>query len=732
MNKLFYFLLCALVSFNLSAQHEQIKIGFLSLNKAHIFSENRNQRLPKMGWYSNYPEVQIDYHTLPNGKAALLIPSAQGRTVNAYFHTTDRIIIGKKIVFKGKYKYQQAHNAIVDFTIVLDTYDRKDVFHKKTIKCNGKQDWTEFQVEMPLERSRNFKFRISCLSAIKLWVTDCQVLVDGQSFDTMTDQMVEVDKDIKFAKSSRISVDATHPQILENLETLGKVWGFLKYYHPQITVGKYNWDFELFRVLPEIANAKNKEERNFLINKWIDHYGSIMETENHAVKDSSLYHRFAHLEWLEDTNLFDKALSDKLLKIKQAKRNGIFNYYLPILTDNEDIEFVRDKPYPEVSWKDQGYRILTLFRLWNAIEYAYPYIEYTDHKWNTLLAKYLPEFIKTSSEEDLNRSIQNVLAEINDSHGHSQLPEGSQPMSGLALGLTQTYNGELVVASTQLKEIERGSVILTVNDKPVSKIVEHFRSIIPSSNEKGLLRNVASVLFLTKDSTEKLTVKYKDKTYQKQVRTHTVTMTPKKRKGINEYDLESKGIIYIDIGLISAEKLIKLMENEVKTAKGLILDMRKYPRGYTKDIMEKFLYPRKTDYMWFSINSKKNPGNFFLDIIGRVGPETNPDHFKGKVAILVNEETQSLGEMYSIAFRAAPQSAIIGTQTAGANGHVGYLYLPRAIKVNYTAAGAFYPNWGINQRSGVKIDIPVEQTIKNVEDGEDVWVEKAIKYIEGN
>jgi C-terminal processing protease CtpA/Prc len=130
------------------------------------------------------------------------------------------------------------------------------------------------------------------------------------------------------------------------------------------------------------------------------------------------------------------------------------------------------------------------------------------------------------------------------------------------------------------------------------------------------------------------------------------------------------------------------------------------------------------------MNSKKYPGNFFLDIRGEVGLKENPDYFKGKVAILVSETTQSFGELSAIAYRMAPRSAVIGTQTAGANGHVDYLFLPFGIKFTYSMAGAFYPDWGLNQRAGVKIDIPVEQTVKDVEEGEDMWIRKAIEYIE--
>ena len=46
----------------------------------------------------------------------------------------------------------------------------------------------------------------------------------------------------------------------DDLFLLGKVWGFLKYYHPTIASGKYNWDKELIQFLPGYLKIKNKEE----------------------------------------------------------------------------------------------------------------------------------------------------------------------------------------------------------------------------------------------------------------------------------------------------------------------------------------------------------------------------------------------------------------------------------------------------------------------------------------
>ena len=126
----------------------------------------------------------------------------------------------------------------------------------------------------------------------------------------------------------------------------------------------------------------------------------------------------------------------------------------------------------------------------------------------------------------------------------------------------------------------------------------------------------------------------------------------------------------------------------------------------------------------------KNLNKLLIRILLHLQVEFSPDYFKGKIAILVNEMTQSFGELMSVAYRVAPKSAVIGTQTAGANGHVGYLYLPRGIKFTYTMAGAFYPEWKLNQRDGVTIDIPVEQTVEDIAAGEDMWIRKAIEYIE--
>src|SRR5690554_6960929 len=59
------------------------------------------------------------------------------------------------------------------------------------------------------------------------------------------------DLDSIYSEGSHIVFPELSTEIVENLNILGKIWGYLKYRHPAITSGKYNWDYELFGFLPE-------------------------------------------------------------------------------------------------------------------------------------------------------------------------------------------------------------------------------------------------------------------------------------------------------------------------------------------------------------------------------------------------------------------------------------------------------------------------------------------------
>jgi carboxyl-terminal processing protease len=64
------------------------------------------------------------------------------------------------------------------------------------------------------------------------------------------------------------------------------VWGFLKYYHPKVAKGNYDWDRQLIEKLPLIKTCNTKEETSSLYFEWINSFGNI-KTRRHLTDSTS-------------------------------------------------------------------------------------------------------------------------------------------------------------------------------------------------------------------------------------------------------------------------------------------------------------------------------------------------------------------------------------------------------------------------------------------------------------
>src|SRR5690606_3093178 len=108
---------------------------------------------------------------------------------------------------------------------------------------------------------------------------------------------------------------------VQNLKALGLIWGFVKYYHPAVASGAVNWDYELFRVLPTVLEARNDAERDEALVEWIRKLGPVQKGDGEPTVKAKLK---PDLDWIT-TSGFSDALSTLLMDIRQAKRSD--NHY---------------------------------------------------------------------------------------------------------------------------------------------------------------------------------------------------------------------------------------------------------------------------------------------------------------------------------------------------------------------------------------------------------------------
>jgi len=545
----------------------------------------------------------------------------------------------------------------------------------------------------------------------------------------------KIEKDIEFKDGSKIISIELNEQKIQDLKTLGLVWGFLKYYHPNIASGNRNWDFELFRMLPNVINSKNNNDRDRYLCKWVNSLGEYKSEKQ--IKSQKLEIKLSpDLIWISKSDFTD-SLTLQLSSIVNAKRS-VNNYYVNLAPNVGNPTFDKEAPYSEMIYPDAGYRLLSLYRYWNIIQYYFPYKYLIEEDWKDVLEEFIPKFILAKNETEYQLAILELMARVHDTHAN--FTDGklfkywgiNKPAFDIKfIEDNAVVTDYLDVELSKDIGLKIGDEIIAVNGKTVPEIVQDQIKYTPSSNYPTQLRNISKRILRTNDSI--LTIEYKS---DEEIRTEIVKTyivsefydyynKPKDRPS---FKLISENIAYLYLGSIESAGLQKIF-NEIANTKGVIIDLRCYPSEFLVFSIGKYLMPEKTEFVKFSNGSIENPGQFTFNKSLEVG-EKNNDYYKGKVVILINETTQSQAEYTTMAFRVAPNAIVIGSTTAGADGNVSTIYLPGNIRTMISGIGVYYPDGTETQRIGIVPDIEIKPTIEGIKNNKDELLEKAIELIE--
>lgn len=672
-----------------------------------------------------------DKSNLVLSEAVYLIP--------AFYMKGDQVLLritGDSLELKGMYAYRNAHNADLLFALQPE---QENVFFNGLLQgvelknINGNQDWTPFCIKIPLSDSiAVFSIKLRAEGNVDAWIDDLQLTVDGENISNKLDLCFIADKDKEFDNNSLISIADVSPRQLEDLQVLSKIWGFMKYYHPAITSGTLQWDYELFRILPKVLDSSTKEERNECIERWIKHLNRNIYMSNQSLPgiDTANCYVLPNYQWMSDCKSLGSELVEELNKVMRGERAD-WNYYIRLDRNISQIfsdPFIAEKHYPSISWKDPGYRLLTLFRFWNVIEYCYPYKNETDLNWDKVLEKYLPCFIHVNSQTDYLNAVYALCAEINDSHGWML---SLKPYMFAAI-FCQTAKDVLVRKSYSC-QLHAGDIILRMEGKDINDIIKERKRFIAASNE--VRRRDLAVSELNRwdfPQVDVVCLRGNDTLSLLLTDFNLLNEIPGCTSVIDAHDykqeMDINNIIYLPITTISAESISQI-ERPIMNSKGIILDCRGYPSDDSfYDKLSDLLFPYSIPYMEIALLDIKNPGVFRFYQRFKAGSK-NPHAYKGKLVILVNSQTQSAAETAVMMFQQVPNSITLGSQSAGANGGVDSFMLPGGIETMFTGEGCYYPNRGVLQRKGVKIDIKMEPTKEMILKGRDEQLEKAIELI---
>lgn len=516
------------------------------------------------------------------------------------------------------------------------------------------------------------------------------------------------------------------------LSIICKTWGLMKYYHPNIISGQYDWDKELFHALNKISQSSSDSEFQKNLFDWIKSYGTInindkVDKGNNQTKNNVKI--IPDFSWIETELIPNEA---RIILKSIAFQQVIETSYYVNKTLAGGAQFTNEKVYDNLVQPDMGFRFLTLFRYWNYIEYFYPY-KYLAQDWNTVLEEFIPLMHKSWDELEYRKLLWRLFTKINDSHANLIIDSLWGDFKGaynLPIKLSKIDNRNIVIDVWDNEYVQKeyllpGDEIIMVDGITLDSLFQIAKDYIPASNHRTKYRDF--LLDLVRSKKKELSITYvrngmlysKKCTLKKNDENYFFDRLPIPKFSFMDFD----SIAYVNLVCKKAVKLPELINKKV-----IIVDLR----GSISNSVENFLdiselIPFSVQFAISSEIDNHMPGRFIINEKAATISTNKDCRFKGKIIILVNEFTQSNSEFMSMFYQSLPNSIIVGSQTAGTDGNMTFVNLPRGIKTGFTGVGVYYPDGSETQKVGIKIDRYVEQSLEDFIEGRDTQLEMALQ-----
>lgn len=522
----------------------------------------------------------------------------------------------------------------------------------------------------------------------------------------------------------------TNKQVAQ-LATLGKVWGFLKYYHPAAAKGKPDWDSELIRMVALAGQVKTGKAFDALLETW---YRSLPPARLSATpvnrEADSLARTFTEKDiqqfpvstWLktELVRLYQYHLPDTSRYITRYYGS---HYYDHIIHTEDD--------YKTPAYPDRPVRLLTLFRYWNTIAYFYPHKERI-RGWDKVLSDYISRFLQAKDSAQYRYAIRQLIHELPDSHSFIQEPGSIYYFYPFRIDYVE---GKYLVGACDDSIAKKwdyciGDEIIAINGKSSRTREQELLATTTGTNALSLHRNIAQELLKVGDSILQVSFKRGKQVITRLVELHSWEVyrrLPKAPAKPLWQELEP-GIWYVRFCRISNVDTLHYLFRDIRQARAVIWDMRDYPNFKVTTGLSKFFFPARTQ-----LTEEQNawdfyPGTFvrspyYFTPAGKADPIYN-----GPLIVLVDEHTQSLSESIAAILKLRQNTITMGRQTAGTTGNITWFTLPGGIEVSYTGVGVKGVQESFRQGMGVKLDVPVRLTPARVAQCKDYILEQAILY----
>ncbi len=398
-----------------------------------------------------------------------------------------------------------------------------------------------------------------------------------------------------------------------------------------------------------------------------------------------------------------------------------------------------DQTYKEMKYPSREFRLLAVMRFWNVIHYFFPYKHLMGEDWDAVLLEFIPKIEAAQNAREYALTLAEMATHTHDSHVSVRADALNEYFGTASPGLAvREIEGEVVVTgignnkSVKSSGIAIGDIVLKVDGEPVRDRMRRLgRYVTASTPQASSYVIVLRLLAGAPGST--LTLFVRDR--EGQEREHSLRRS---EPGIF-FDAGGKGAVtrmldgkigYADLARLAVGQVDAMFE-QFKDTKGIIFDMRGYPRGTAWAIA-----PR------INTNAARVAAEFHRPLVGGgdlsngsfifrqpIPSSDGKPLYRGKTVMLIDERAISQSEHTGLFFEAANGTTFVGSPSNGANGDVTTLTVPGGIVISFSGHDVRHADGRQLQRVGLVPHIEVRPTIAGVRAGGDEVLERALQYL---
>jgi carboxyl-terminal processing protease len=414
---------------------------------------------------------------------------------------------------------------------------------------------------------------------------------------------------------------------------------------------------------------------------------------------------------------------------------------------------------PAVEQLTRKERISGLKKLWKEVKHNFAWFDQVpDLDWDKALQEYLPKAAAEQTNAEYYKLLQRFLALLHDGHtslglsGYNWGRHIWQMMEAPPISI-KNIEGKAVIAgfseTNEIKEadISPGMEITRVDGRPVDEILQQDIYPFVSASTPQERDDTAYGQILKGAKGSKVSMEIQD--MEGDLRTVILTRdsTAPEARSVpwwNRPPVELKrfpnGIAYVAIKSFMSKTVISEFDqvfDGLENVEGMIIDVRN--NGGGNSIYGHAIISRLTSkpLRWCRWQSTRRYRRYLLYMptrvwfwVRRIRPR-GEKRFLGPLVVLTNVNTGSAAEDFLAILHGNKRATVVGGRTCGSTGQPVLIDLPGGAHARICAARVFYPDGRPFVGVGVIPDVEVYPTRKDIADGRDVMLEKALEVLKG-